>query len=640
MAVSANDLIVGPLTPALGVTTISLDFYFEQAAWLEVYKSGSETALILNTDYTVTGAGTGSGVVTLTEAADGVSAYTVYLVVPLQRSSDMQTRGGFQSEPFNIEMDRLWQALQFLSTQRLRSFRVGATDDAPAVFQPEPETVMGFDASGETVLYPVNEVVTVAPDPDNLVRFDTAAAALADTTMGYTGGASVTVAAGDYVVTTEDGHAYEVAASGASDHHVTTAGGVKLYQRAVAMASYNRGNGASYQMGTNYGTMDQTVRGSWMFDGRGSYPNKLGVNGAKPVDDAPWGARTAEAGYVAGAAEVAAILGGYDNVVNAIAAFIASQHSMIYAGADHASIWGGSLHTIWDDTDYSVIVGGTGCRIQARGRHAGIYHSENSLLETGASDAEAGFRGTIIGGLNCTVGGRNGVILGGVTCSIQSTYGTIWAGESITLTNGTHMGAGGNTITMGASSAATYSLAWGYDHTIDGARAAVFGDGHRVGAGHDYVLVSGYRCKTPFIGAQVRSARHRGGTVGNNMALDWTASQETTDTTTTRLSAAGSANYPTQPDSSIVNGTVWVTGVSDAGVCSSFKIDFTSERIGSGTPTLRANATTTLYNGLALGTVPTMNVTSGGIYRVQVVGLAATNIRWDARFTGQQIVYA
>lgn len=229
MAVSVNDLIVGPLTPALGVTTISIDFYFEQAAWLQVYKSGSETPLILNTDYTVTGAGTGSGVVTLTEAADGVSDYTVYLVVPLQRSSDMQTRGGFQSEPFNLEMDRLWQALQRQSTLGLRSFRVGATDTAPAPYVPEPETVMGFDARGETVLYPVNQSVTVAPDPVGVVRFNTVSLVLSDTAMGYTGGASVSVAAGDYVLTTEEGFSYKVAASGASDHHITTAGGVKLY---------------------------------------------------------------------------------------------------------------------------------------------------------------------------------------------------------------------------------------------------------------------------------------------------------------------------------------------------------------------------------------------------------------------------
>ena len=127
MAVLESDLVVGPLTPAAGVTTISLDFYFEQASWLEVYKSGSETPLVLNTDYTVTGAGTGSGVVTLAVAANGTDAYSVYLIVPLQRSSDMQLRGGFKSGPFNTELDRLWQAIQGINTRVAQSLRISRT---------------------------------------------------------------------------------------------------------------------------------------------------------------------------------------------------------------------------------------------------------------------------------------------------------------------------------------------------------------------------------------------------------------------------------------------------------------------------------------------------------------------------------
>lgn len=141
MAVSENDLVVGPLVPAAGVTTISLDFYFEQASWLEVYKSGSDTPLVLNTDYTVTGAGTSSGVVTLATAANGTDAYSVYLVVPLQRSSDMQLRGEFKSEPFNIEMDRLWQSLQRLNTLLSRTARLRMTATYPAPLLPAfPET--------------------------------------------------------------------------------------------------------------------------------------------------------------------------------------------------------------------------------------------------------------------------------------------------------------------------------------------------------------------------------------------------------------------------------------------------------------------------------------------------------------------
>ena len=61
-------------------------------------------------------------------------------------------------------------------------------------------------------------------------RFDDFAAVVADTVLSYTVGAGKTVVAvGSYVLTSKGGFAYQVAASGATDHHVTTAGGVKLY---------------------------------------------------------------------------------------------------------------------------------------------------------------------------------------------------------------------------------------------------------------------------------------------------------------------------------------------------------------------------------------------------------------------------
>lgn len=58
---------------------------------------------------------------------------------------------------------------------------------------------------------------------------DDVAALLADTTLTYTGAQPGTVAAGDIIRTQAEGFSYQVAASGASDHHVITAGGVKLY---------------------------------------------------------------------------------------------------------------------------------------------------------------------------------------------------------------------------------------------------------------------------------------------------------------------------------------------------------------------------------------------------------------------------
>ena len=63
---------------------------------------------------------------------------------------------------------------------------------------------------------------------------DTVAALIADTSLTYAPALPGTVVAGDYVQTRKEGFAYQVAASGASDQHVTTAGGVKLYVLAGA----------------------------------------------------------------------------------------------------------------------------------------------------------------------------------------------------------------------------------------------------------------------------------------------------------------------------------------------------------------------------------------------------------------------
>lgn len=57
-------------------------------------------------------------------------------------------------------------------------------------------------------------------------RFASLSALLADSSLAYGAGARP-VATGDRLVTAE-GHRYEVAASGATDHHLTTAGGVRL----------------------------------------------------------------------------------------------------------------------------------------------------------------------------------------------------------------------------------------------------------------------------------------------------------------------------------------------------------------------------------------------------------------------------
>ena len=68
---------------------------------------------------------------------------------------------------------------------------------------------------------------------------DTVSALIADTSLTYTPAQPSTVSAGDYVRTRAEGFAYQVAASGAVDQHITTAGGVKLYVMPNDAGSYN-----------------------------------------------------------------------------------------------------------------------------------------------------------------------------------------------------------------------------------------------------------------------------------------------------------------------------------------------------------------------------------------------------------------
>jgi len=243
MAVSENDLLVGPVIPAVGVATISLDFYFENEDWLEVYKTGSETPLVLDTDYTVAGEGTASGVVTLTTPANGVDAYYVLLMVPAERSSDFALRGDFKSGPVNAELDRVWQRLQRHWTEFNSALRLSPADrTASPIYMDTPEVgrvlvgTAGGVENGPTADevaaaegYSVAAATSAAqaalfdgPRFDNITDFGS------DTFLTYTAGQDGTVAAGTII--RASGQFVEIASVGASDQHGTTAGGVKWYE--------------------------------------------------------------------------------------------------------------------------------------------------------------------------------------------------------------------------------------------------------------------------------------------------------------------------------------------------------------------------------------------------------------------------
>jgi hypothetical protein len=156
MTVALNDLLVGPVTPTNGTTLISIDFYFENASDLEVYKSGSNTPLTITTDYTVSlpsGVNETDGSITLVTPADGTDRYSIYLKQPLRRSSDLQFRSDQRSPVLNLEFDRIWRAIQGIETALDRVFKFSQTSDVPLPLDAETAAarsnqLIGFTADG------------------------------------------------------------------------------------------------------------------------------------------------------------------------------------------------------------------------------------------------------------------------------------------------------------------------------------------------------------------------------------------------------------------------------------------------------------------------------------------------------------
>lgn len=139
---------------------------------------------------------------------------------------------------------------------------------------------------GSSVRTKLNEVIvdvnTLNVDVSGLqtvegLSFNTVTELLADTSLTYVSG---NVVAGNIIQTRSEGFAYQVAASGASDQHVTTAGGVKLYVQPGASGYNVMAFGA-----LGNGVADDTAEVQTFFDacvgGRGHIPaGRYRINGS------------------------------------------------------------------------------------------------------------------------------------------------------------------------------------------------------------------------------------------------------------------------------------------------------------------------------------------------------------------------
>lgn len=128
------------------------------------------------------------------------------------------------------------------------------------------------------------------------------------------------------------------------------------------------------------------------------------------------------------------ILSGYDNVVNGWACVVNGYHNRVAQGGNHATISGGSIHTI-RNCNYATIGGGTGHEI-AEGASGstiggGIGHKASNTSTTiagGNANEASGMSSTIGGGRMHKASGSNSTVSGGDTNQASGTGAVVPGG--------------------------------------------------------------------------------------------------------------------------------------------------------------------------------------------------------------------
>lgn len=146
---------------ANGTTSYPFNFRVLAADDLEVIRlnaDGSETTLVLNTDYTVTGANNPNGGAILVSGAfataNGGRPVTIKRVVEVVQPTDIRNQGSFFPEVHEDAFDRMTMILQQQQEQADRAIRVAVTDTASISLPTSTaraNRLLAFDANGNPI---------------------------------------------------------------------------------------------------------------------------------------------------------------------------------------------------------------------------------------------------------------------------------------------------------------------------------------------------------------------------------------------------------------------------------------------------------------------------------------------------------
>ncbi len=278
---------------------------------------------------------------------------------------------------------------------------------------------------------------------------------------------------------------------------------------------------------------------------------------------------------------------GYDNVANGWAIILNGFHNRVGQGANHATIAGGSIHTIESNVNYSTIGGGTG-----------------NVIKTGGS------AGTIAGGINGELSGSSATLSGGTGNKSNGFHSTVGGGgnNQVTGNMSATISGGENGVASGAGSV----IPGGNDNTASGYHSTAAGRGAIAGS-------NGMRS----YGAKFTT---------NGDAQDSTVimKRETTDATATGLSLDGSAGLVIPVDTTwAIDGLIVARRTDADGESASFKFDALLKRDAGNTAGLVGTPVVTKVLSTAGNTwTVTIGSATAGNLNITVTGEAGKTIRW------------
>ena len=276
----------------------------------------------------------------------------------------------------------------------------------------------------------------------------------------------------------------------------------------------------NFIVNSTYNTIDSEVTRCVIGGGGGlGFPNKIG-SPTKPAgtDFTPTGWAD-DTNYPAGAAGVATINGGYDNIVNQIAGTICGGgHNFIkYNLVGHSFIGGGGYNVIGGGACAIVMGGynsiptgdrsfiGGGLNNTLSGSYSNILGGDSNSLTSAYSSILGGRTNQItggsyvslVGGKTNTVSGDYSAILGGVSCSIAGPSDVVLGGATNSITSGSHSAVvGGNTNTITGTCS---SILGGQNNSIS-AQWAVIAGGNGNAITGSYSFATGRRAKATAAG--------------------------------------------------------------------------------------------------------------------------------------------